>query len=88
MHLAARASLGSAEAGTATQMRARACARRYVIEDDQILFSSQHGLHANEIRQFALQAARRAAAPRRRPSPSPLPSPLALVSSPGKQRPV
>jgi hypothetical protein len=42
-------------------MRARACARRYVIEDDQILFSSQHGLHADEIRQFALQAARLAA---------------------------
>jgi len=28
---------------------------RYVIEDDQILFSSQHGLHADEIKQFALQ---------------------------------
>ena len=69
-------------------MRARACARRYVIEDDQILFSSQHGLHANEIRQFALQVARLAASHRRLPSPSPLPNPLALVSSPGKQRPV
>jgi len=30
-------------------------AQAYVIEDDQILFSSQHGLHANEIKQFALQ---------------------------------
>merc|ERR1711935_1310634 len=30
-------------------------AQAYVIEDDQILFSSQHGLHADEIKQFALQ---------------------------------
>merc|ERR1712194_832852 len=30
-------------------------AQAYVIEDDQILFSSQHGLHTNEIKQFALQ---------------------------------
>ena len=29
---------------------------RYVIENDQILFSSQHGLHAGEIKQFALEA--------------------------------
>ena len=57
-HLAQPTSLGSAEAGTATHMRACACTCRYVIEDDQILFSSQHGLHANEIKQFALQAAR------------------------------
>ena len=37
----------------------RSCARRawtstYVIEDDQVLFSSQTGLHAGEIRDYAL----------------------------------
>lgn len=36
--------------------RAGTTAHSYVIENDQILFSSQHGLHAGEIKQFALQA--------------------------------
>ena len=29
----------------------RSCLGRYVIEDDQVLFSSQHGSHAHEIRE-------------------------------------
>ena len=31
------------------------CAHRYVIEADQVLFTSQAGMHAGEIRDYVLQ---------------------------------